>query len=122
MTSLRERERAEAESAAQHALELQRAAAARYESKLAAASSQASLELERARKELADERALTQEIVTEAKQEAATAMQQTLEAREDALRWQRAMATTPATISMPAAAGLHHSSSKRSPPHHGRSP
>jgi hypothetical protein len=39
-----------------------------------------------------------QEIVTEAKQEAAAAMAQTLEAREDALRWQRAM-TPNSTIS-----------------------
>ena len=74
------------------------AAVARMESKMAAAASQAALQLERARKELADERALTQEIVTEAKQEAAAAMAQTLEAREDALRWQRAM-TPNTTIS-----------------------
>ena len=96
--NLRARERAEYDAAAQHAAELQRAAVARMESKMAAAASQAALQLERARKELADERALTQEIVTEAKQEAAAAMAQTLEAREDALRWQRAM-TPNTTIS-----------------------
>lgn len=96
--NLRARERAEYDAAAQHAAELQRAAVARMESKMAAAASQAALQLERARKELADERALTQEIVTEAKQEAAAAMAQTLEAREDALRWQRAM-TPNSTIS-----------------------
>ena len=65
------------------------------------ASSQAALELERARKELADERTITQEIVTEAKQEAATAMAQTLEAREDALRWQRALGASPAKVRSP---------------------
>ena len=96
--NLRARERAEYDAAAQHAAELQRAAVARMESKMAAAASQAALQLERALKELADERALTQEIVTEAKQEAAAAMAQTLEAREDALRWQRAM-TPNTTIS-----------------------
>ena len=96
--NLRARERAEYDAAAQHAAELQRAAVARMESKMAAAASPAALQLERARKELADERALTQEIVTEAKQEAAAAMAQTLEAREDALRWQRAM-TPNSTIS-----------------------
>ena len=96
--NLRARERAEYDAAAQHAAELQRAAVARMESKMAAAASQAALQLERARKELADERALTQEIVTEAKQEAAAAMAQTLEARDDALRWQRAM-TPNTTIS-----------------------
>ena len=68
--------------------------------------------------------------MTEAKHEAATAMAQTLEAREDALRWQRALgtpgvtmsSTLPATslpaTSLPAAAALHWSptSSSRSPP------
>ena len=52
-------------------------------------ASQAALELERSRKELADERAITQAVVTEAKQEAATAMAQALEAREEAWRWKR---------------------------------
>ena len=61
---------------------------------MAAAQSASALDLERARKDLMNERAITQEIVTEAKQEAATAMAQTLEAREDALRWQRALATS----------------------------
>ena len=88
---LRLRERTEAEAGAQRAAEVQRAAIARMESQMAASSSQAALDLERSRKELADERAITQEIVTEAKQEAAAAMAQTLEAREDAMRWQRSM-------------------------------
>lgn len=78
--------------AAAHATALAAALAARSHAVCPRrAASQAALELERVRKELADERALTQEIVTEAKQEAAAAMAQTLEAREDALRWQRAM-------------------------------
>ena len=81
---------------------------------MAAAASGAALELERARKELTDQRALTQEIVTEAKQEAATAMAQTLEAREDALRWQRAMGTP---SSLPALAAH-----QWSPTSNGRSP
>ena len=57
-----------------------------------------------------NERAITQEIVTEAKQEAATAMAQTLEAREDALRWQRALAA-----SSPGAARLSPPGAIRSP-------
>ena len=92
LQELRARERAEAEGAALRSAEITRASIAQVESKMAATASQHSLELERARKELLNERSITQEIVTEAKQEAATAMAQTLEAREDALRWQRALA------------------------------
>ena len=92
LQELRARERAEAEGAALRSAEMTRASIAQVESKMAATASQHALELERARKDLLNERAVTQEIVTEAKQEAATAMAQTLEAREDALRWQRALA------------------------------
>ena len=94
VSELRSRERAEAEAASMRAAEISRASLSQMESKMAAAQSASALDLERARKDLMNERAITQEIVTEAKQEAATAMAQTLEAREDALRWQRALATS----------------------------
>ena len=96
---LRSREKVEAESEMLRNQEISRASISQMESKLAAAASASALELERSRKDLTNERAITQEIVTEAKQEAATAMAQTLEAREDALRWQRAFnaANTPSS-------------------------
>ena len=94
VSELRSRERAEAEAASMRAAEISRASLSQMESKMAAAQSASALDLERARKDLMNERAITQEIVTEAKQEAATAMAQTLEAREDALRWQRALANS----------------------------
>ena len=51
----------------------------------------------RLRKEMADERQMSQAMVTEAKQETARAKAETLQAREDALRWQRA--TSPLGVS-----------------------
>lgn len=107
---LRVREKQEAEAAAAHALELHRASVSRVESKLAATSSLQSLEKERLKKELSDERALAQELVTDAKQETAAAKASTLEAREDALRWQRAL-----TSSMGSAAGNAAAERQRSP-------
>ena len=96
VNEMRTRERAEAEAASLRQVEISRASISQMESKMAAERSGAALELEKARKDLLNERAVTQEIVTEAKQEAATAMAQTLEAREDALRWQKAV-----TVSLP---------------------
>ena len=95
----RSKDKTEAEAAALRLSEISRASIAQMESKMAAAASSHALELERSRKELMNERSVTQEIVTEAKPEAATAMAQTLEAREEALRWQRAFnaANTPAS-------------------------
>ena len=95
----RSKDKTEAEAAALRLSEISRASIAQMESKMAAAASSHALELERSRKELMNERSVTQEIVTEAKQEAAAAMAQTLEAREDALRWQRAFnaANTPSS-------------------------
>ena len=97
----RSRDKTEAESAAMRLAEISRASIVQVESKMAAAASAHSLEVERCRKDLMNERSITQEIVTEAKQEAASAMAQTLEAREDALRWQRAFnaANTPSSPS-----------------------
>ena len=91
VSALRDKERAEAADATTRAEEMHKASLSRAESEMAAKASQAALELEHAKKELLHERAITQEIVTEAKQEAATAHAHALEAREDALRWQRAM-------------------------------
>ena len=94
VNELRARERAESETMAMRQSEISRASIIQMESKMASSLSHSALELEKARKDLMNERAVAQEIVTEAKQEAATAMAQTLEAREDALRWQRALANS----------------------------
>ncbi len=94
ISEARTREKQEAETNASHALELHRASVSRVESKLAATTSLQNLDLERLRKEIADEKQLAQELVTDAKAEAAAANASALEAREDALRWQRALTSS----------------------------
>ncbi|KAL1499806.1 hypothetical protein AB1Y20_012491 [Prymnesium parvum] len=73
-----------------HQADIARANASRLESQIASIESQAALELEKLRSQMADERQHSQTMVMEAKHETARAKAETLQAREDALRWQRA--------------------------------
>jgi len=75
--------------AIQHKDEIHRADIFRIESKCAADASQAALETERLRQEMANERQLAQQALTEAKEETARARLEALHAREDALHWQK---------------------------------
>ena len=88
---LQERARLQAsfEAAAAHAEDMHRAAIARLESKFASEASQAAVELERLRQEKTAEAQRHQKLLTEAKEETARAKAETLQAREDALHWQR---------------------------------
>ena len=53
------------------------------------AHAQAALETERLRQEMANERQVAQQVLTEAKEETARARLEALHAREDALHWQK---------------------------------
>jgi len=85
----RARMQASFEAAAAHAEDMHRAAMARLESKFASEASQAALELERLRQEKTAEAQRQQKLLTDAKEETARAKAETLQAREDALHWQR---------------------------------